>query len=119
MEYRHLGRSGLKISEIAYGNWITHGSQVEEEAARGGALRLQSRAFERDTPGRELIESLGYRDVRVFREMRIELDAPAAPAAQPSSVLVIPTTPSTLDARLSGTEATESLEKNLLPWALR
>ena len=33
MKYRHLGRSGLKISEIAYGNWITHGSQVEEEAA--------------------------------------------------------------------------------------
>jgi aryl-alcohol dehydrogenase-like predicted oxidoreductase len=33
MDYRHLGRSGLKISEIAYGNWITHGSQVEEEAA--------------------------------------------------------------------------------------
>ncbi|MFI6596995.1 aldo/keto reductase family protein [Nonomuraea sp. NPDC050536] len=34
MEFRHLGRSGLKISEISYGNWITHGSQVEEEAAR-------------------------------------------------------------------------------------
>jgi aryl-alcohol dehydrogenase-like predicted oxidoreductase len=34
MEFRHLGRSGLMISEIAYGNWITHGSQVEEEAAR-------------------------------------------------------------------------------------
>ena len=33
MEYRRLGQSGLKISEIAYGNWITHGSQVEEEAA--------------------------------------------------------------------------------------
>jgi aryl-alcohol dehydrogenase-like predicted oxidoreductase len=33
MDYRHLGRSGLKISEIAYGNWITHGSQVEEQAA--------------------------------------------------------------------------------------
>jgi aryl-alcohol dehydrogenase-like predicted oxidoreductase len=33
MEYRHLGQSGLKVSEIAYGNWITHGSQVEEEAA--------------------------------------------------------------------------------------
>ncbi len=33
MKYRHLGRSGLKISEIAYGNWITHGSQVEEDAA--------------------------------------------------------------------------------------
>jgi len=33
MEYRHLGSSGLIISEIAYGNWITHGDQVEEQAA--------------------------------------------------------------------------------------
>ncbi|WP_018353492.1 aldo/keto reductase family protein [Longispora albida] len=33
MEFRHLGRSGLLISEISYGNWITHGSQVEEDAA--------------------------------------------------------------------------------------
>ncbi|HEY8478687.1 MAG TPA: aldo/keto reductase family protein [Spirillospora sp.] len=33
MEFRKLGRSGLKISEIAYGNWLTHGSQVEEDAA--------------------------------------------------------------------------------------
>ncbi|MGW7824502.1 aldo/keto reductase family protein [Streptomyces puniciscabiei] len=34
MLYRRLGRSGLKVSEIAYGNWLTHGSQVEEAAAR-------------------------------------------------------------------------------------
>ena len=34
MEFRHLGTSGLKVSEIAYGNWLTHGSQVEEDAAR-------------------------------------------------------------------------------------
>jgi aryl-alcohol dehydrogenase-like predicted oxidoreductase len=33
MEFRHLGRSGLMISEIAYGNWITHGSQVEADTA--------------------------------------------------------------------------------------
>ncbi|WP_345467459.1 aldo/keto reductase family protein [Actinoallomurus oryzae] len=33
MEFRHLGRSGLMVSELAYGNWITHGSQIEEEAA--------------------------------------------------------------------------------------
>jgi len=33
MQTRHLGRSGLKITEIAYGNWLTHGSQVEEDAA--------------------------------------------------------------------------------------
>ena len=33
MNFRYLGRSGLLVSEISYGNWITHGSQVEEEAA--------------------------------------------------------------------------------------
>jgi aryl-alcohol dehydrogenase-like predicted oxidoreductase len=33
MKHRHLGRSGLLVSEISYGNWLTHGSQVEEEAA--------------------------------------------------------------------------------------
>lgn len=33
MEFRYLGHSGLKISEITYGNWLTHGSQVENEAA--------------------------------------------------------------------------------------
>jgi aryl-alcohol dehydrogenase-like predicted oxidoreductase len=33
MKTRHLGASGLNITEIAYGNWLTHGSQVEEEAA--------------------------------------------------------------------------------------
>jgi aryl-alcohol dehydrogenase-like predicted oxidoreductase len=33
MHFRHLGRSGLVVSEISYGNWITHGSQVEEESA--------------------------------------------------------------------------------------
>ncbi|MEV7713673.1 aldo/keto reductase family protein [Streptomyces sp. NPDC088270] len=33
MEFRRLGRSGLTISEIAYGNWLTHGSQVKEDAA--------------------------------------------------------------------------------------
>ncbi len=33
MEFRHLGKSGLIVSEIAYGNWITHGSQVEAQTA--------------------------------------------------------------------------------------
>ncbi|MBU4213487.1 MAG: aldo/keto reductase family protein [Actinobacteria bacterium] len=33
MHFRYLGRSGLKISEITYGNWITHGSQVENDQA--------------------------------------------------------------------------------------
>ncbi len=33
MEHRYLGASGLKVSEITYGNWLTHGSQVENDAA--------------------------------------------------------------------------------------
>jgi aryl-alcohol dehydrogenase-like predicted oxidoreductase len=33
MKHRFLGSSGLQISEIAYGNWITHGGQVETDAA--------------------------------------------------------------------------------------
>ncbi|MGU3436209.1 aldo/keto reductase family protein [Actinomycetes bacterium M1A6_2h] len=33
MAYRYLGNSGLKVSEITYGNWLTHGSQVENDVA--------------------------------------------------------------------------------------
>jgi len=33
MDFRYLGNSGLKVSEIIYGNWLTHGSQVENDAA--------------------------------------------------------------------------------------
>ena len=33
MEFRYLGRSGLKISALTYGNWLTHGSQVENDVA--------------------------------------------------------------------------------------
>lgn len=41
MEYRNLGRSGLKVSEIALGNWLTHGGYVAEEAA----VRCVERAY--------------------------------------------------------------------------
>ena len=34
MEHRHLGRSGLLVSAISYGNWITHGSQVDDDVAK-------------------------------------------------------------------------------------
>jgi aryl-alcohol dehydrogenase-like predicted oxidoreductase len=33
MEYRHLGSSGMLVSEIAYGNWVTHGSQIDADSA--------------------------------------------------------------------------------------
>ena len=31
--YRYLGNSGLKITELTYGNWLTHASQVANEQA--------------------------------------------------------------------------------------
>jgi voltage-dependent potassium channel beta subunit len=42
VEYRNLGRSGLKVSEIALGNWLTHGGYVAEEAA----VRCVERAYD-------------------------------------------------------------------------
>jgi aryl-alcohol dehydrogenase-like predicted oxidoreductase len=33
MDFRHLGNSGMQISDITYGNWLTHGSQVENDVA--------------------------------------------------------------------------------------
>lgn len=33
MQYRYLGNSGFKVSEVTYGNWLTHGSQVENDLA--------------------------------------------------------------------------------------
>ena len=33
MEYRKLGSSGMYLSEIAYGNWYTHGEQIDQDTA--------------------------------------------------------------------------------------
>src|SRR4051794_11675905 len=49
MQHRHLGRSGMLVSEISYGNWITHGSQVEAEQATAcvhAALELGITTFD-------------------------------------------------------------------------
>jgi voltage-dependent potassium channel beta subunit len=34
MNYRRLGRSGLKVSELSFGSWVTYGNQLGETAAR-------------------------------------------------------------------------------------
>lgn len=49
MEFRHLGNSGLKVSAVSYGNWITHGSQLEVEQATAcvrGALEAGITTFD-------------------------------------------------------------------------
>lgn len=34
MQYRRLGRTGLKVSEISLGSWLTYGTAVEQEKAK-------------------------------------------------------------------------------------
>src|SRR5262245_34543442 len=53
-------------------------AELEHEAVRGGAERVRNNTLEADAGARVLLESLGYRMIRVFREMRIDLHA--APA---------------------------------------
>ena len=33
MQYRRLGHSGLKVSELSFGSWVTYGSQVDTKSA--------------------------------------------------------------------------------------
>jgi voltage-dependent potassium channel beta subunit len=42
MEYRRLGRSGLKVSELSLGSWVTFGKQVDEKEA----MALMSLAYD-------------------------------------------------------------------------
>ena len=66
---------------------------LEEMAAAGGASRIQNSILEADSAAGALFESLGYRVVRVFREMRIELDGPPAPPEWPADLRVEPFDP--------------------------
>ncbi len=43
MEFRHLGRSGLKVSALSLGAWVTYGAQVGEDAA----YQCMTAAFDR------------------------------------------------------------------------
>jgi mycothiol synthase len=66
---------------------------LEEDAARSGARRIQNVVLEADSVARKLLESLGYGAVRVFREMRIELEAPPPAPEWPDGLRVVPFNP--------------------------
>ena len=66
---------------------------LEEEAECAGARRIQNHVLEADSAARRLLESLGYSEVRVFREMRIELDAPPPAPEWPDALRVVPFDP--------------------------
>jgi mycothiol synthase len=60
----------------------------EADASRHGACRIRNDVFEADARARRLLESLSYRAVRRFREMRIEPEAPPPLPAWPEGLRV-------------------------------
>ena len=62
---------------------------LEEDAARRGARKVQNAALEDDSAARGLLESLGYDAVRVFRELRTELEAPPRAPEWPDGLSVV------------------------------
>jgi GNAT superfamily N-acetyltransferase len=66
---------------------------LEDHAARGGARRIQNSVLEADLGARRLVGSLGYGAVRVFRELRIELDASPPAPGWPDGLRVAPFDP--------------------------
>ena len=66
---------------------------LEDNAIRCGARRVQNAVLEADSAAGGLLVSLGYRAVRVFRELRIELDAPPPAPEWPDGLRVVPFDP--------------------------
>ena len=66
---------------------------LEQEAAGRGARRIQNNVLEADTAARDLLEAMGYRAVRVFREMRIELEDPPPRPEWPDGLCAVPFDP--------------------------
>jgi len=84
--YVHLDAVGR-----GFGKLIATG--LEDDAARGGARRIHNAVLEADSAAGRLLESLGYGAVRVFREMRIELEAPPPAPEWPDGLRVVPFDP--------------------------
>jgi mycothiol synthase len=64
-------------------------TKLEKPAMRHGAHRVQNSVLEADSAGGRLLESLGYGAVRVFREMRIALEATPPAPDWPNGVRVV------------------------------
>jgi aryl-alcohol dehydrogenase-like predicted oxidoreductase len=77
VEHRPLGRSGLRVSEITYGNWLTHGESVAAEAAEAcvrAALEAGITTFDTaDVYAQGAAEELLGKALRGVRRESVEL----------------------------------------------
>jgi mycothiol synthase len=90
-ELGELWRAEAYVHPDAHGRGIGKviATALEQDAARRGARRIQNSVLEADDAARRLLESLGYRAVRVFREMRIDLQAPPPAPEWPDGLRVV------------------------------
>ncbi|MFL5457845.1 MAG: GNAT family N-acetyltransferase [Myxococcales bacterium] len=65
-------------------------TELEQDARRHGARRVQNGALEADDAARRLLGSLGYGAVRVFRELRMTLEAPPPAPGWPDGLRIVP-----------------------------
>ncbi len=84
--YVHPSATGRGIGKLI-------ATELERHAANRGARRVHNSVWEADTAGRRLLESLGYRAARVFRELRIQLDAPPPAPEWPGGLRIVPFDP--------------------------
>jgi mycothiol synthase len=90
-ELGELWRAEAYVHPDALGRGIGKliATELQEHAARRGARRIQNSVLEADPAARRLLESLGYGAVRVFRELRIELQAPPPAPQWPDGLRVV------------------------------
>ena len=94
-EQGELWRAEAYVHPDAFGRGIGRliATELDALAAVRGARRIQNGVFEVDAAARTLLESLDYAAVRVFRELRVELDAPPPAPAWPAGLQIVPFEP--------------------------
>ncbi|MDQ6820744.1 MAG: GNAT family N-acetyltransferase [Actinomycetota bacterium] len=94
-ERGELVRAEGYVHPVAFGLGIGTliATALEENAVQGGARRIQNAVLEADCAAGRLLESLGYGAVRVFRELRIELEARPPVPEWPDGLRVFPFDP--------------------------
>jgi len=107
MEHRHLGNSGMLVSEIAYGNWVTHGSQIDPDSATAcvhAALDAGITTF--DTAD-------AYADTRAEAVLGAALQGERREGLEICTKVFFPTGPGPNDRGLSRKHVMESIDGSL------
>ncbi|MBT2516815.1 aldo/keto reductase family protein [Streptomyces sp. ISL-90] len=107
MEYRKLGASGMYISELAYGNWMTHGEQIDQDLATAcvrKALDLGITTF--DTAD-------AYAGTRAETALGVALQGVRRESVEVFTKVYFPTGPGRNDRGLSRKHILESIDGSL------